>query len=263
MTGKENQHDAALLGRAEKHLDQEIHRFMRIWIQTLVPPVITMTLYFVIFGNLIGSRIGEMHGFTYMQFIVPGLIMMAVITNAYANVASSFFSAKFQRNIEELLVAPVPTHVVIAGYVGGGVARGLCVGILVTAISLFFVPFQVHSWIFVALTLVLTAVLFSLAGLLNAVFAKTFDDISLIPTFVLTPLTYLGGVFYSLTLLPPFWQGLSHLNPIVYMISGFRYGFLGINDVPLATTFGVLVVFIVAFYLLCWYLIQRGRGLRS
>ena len=161
---------------------KEIHRFMRIWVQTLVPPVITMTLYFVIFGNLIGSRIGEMHGFTYMQFIVPGLIMMAVITNAYANVASSFFSAKFQRNIEELLVAPVPTHVIIAGYVGGGVARGLCVGILVTAVSLFFVPFQVHSWLFVALTLLLTAVLFSLAGLLNAVFAKTFDDISLIPT---------------------------------------------------------------------------------
>ena len=150
-----------------------------------------------------------------------------------------------------------------AGFVGGGVARGLCVGVLVTAISLFFVPFQVHSWLFVALTLVLTAILFSLAGLLNAVFAKTFDDISLIPTFVLTPLTYLGGVFYSLTLLPPFWQGLSQLNPIVYMISGFRYGFLGIHDVPLVTTFGVLVVFIVVFYLLCWSLIQRGRGLRS
>ena len=192
---------------------KEINRFMRIWVQTLVPPVITMTLYFIIFGNLIGSRIGEMHGFTYMQFIVPGLIMMAVITNAYANVASSFFSAKFQRNIEELLVAPVPTHVIIAGYVGGGVARGLCVGILVTAVSLFFVPFQVHSWLFVALTLL--------------------------------------------------WQGLSHLNPIVYMISGFRFGFLGINDVPLVTTFAVLVVFIVAFYLLCWSLIQRGRGLRS
>ncbi|WP_058912307.1 ABC transporter permease [Entomohabitans teleogrylli] len=242
---------------------KEIHRFMRIWVQTLVPPVITMTLYFIIFGNLIGSRIGEMHGFTYMQFIVPGLIMMAVITNSYANVASSFFSAKFQRNIEELLVAPVPTHIIIAGYVGGGVARGLCVGVLVTAISLFFVPFQVHSWLFVGLTLVLTAVLFSLAGLLNAVFAKTFDDISLIPTFVLTPLTYLGGVFYSLTLLPPFWQALSQLNPIVYMISGFRFGFLGISDVPLLFSVAVLVIFILAFYLLCWYLIQRGRGLRS
>ncbi|AUX73596.1 ABC transporter permease [Erwinia pyrifoliae] len=242
---------------------KEVDRFARIWIQTLVPPVITMTLYFIIFGNLIGSRIGEMHGFSYMQFIVPGLIMMAVITNAYANVVSSFFSAKFQRNIEELLVAPVPTHVIIAGYVGGGVARGICVGVLVTAISLFFVPFHVHSWLMVAVTLLLTAILFSLAGLLNAVFARTFDDISLIPTFVLTPLTYLGGVFYSLTLLPPVWQMVSKLNPIVYMISGFRYGFLGINDVPLAFTLGVLVVFILVFYVLVWFLIQRGSGLRT
>jgi len=242
---------------------KEINRFGRIWIQTLVPPVITMTLYFIIFGNLIGSQIGHMHGFTYMQFIVPGLIMMAVITNSYANVASSFFSAKFQRNIEELLVAPVPTHVVIAGYVGGGVARGICVGILVTAISLFFVPLVIHSWWVIALTLLLTAILFSLGGLLNAVFATTFDDISLIPTFVLTPLTYLGVVFYSLTLLPPIWQAISKLNPIVYMISGFRYGFLGITDVPLVFTMGVLLAFIAVFYLLAWYLIERGRGLRS
>ncbi|CAM3629447.1 ABC transporter permease [Rouxiella silvae] len=242
---------------------KEINRFGRIWVQTLVPPVITMSLYFVIFGNLIGSRIGDMHGFSYMQFIVPGLIMMSVITNSYANVASSFFSAKFQRNIEELLVAPVPTHVVIAGYVGGGVARGICVGILVTVISMFFVHLTIHSWWVIALTLLLTAILFSLGGLLNAVFATTFDDISLIPTFVLTPLTYLGGVFYSLTLLPPFWQAVSKLNPIVYMISGFRYGFLGISDVPLVFTLGVLVAFIVAFYLLAWYLIERGRGLRT
>jgi ABC-2 type transport system permease protein len=242
---------------------KEINRFGRIWVQTLVPPVITMSLYFVIFGNLIGSRIGDMHGFSYMQFIVPGLIMMSVITNSYANVASSFFSAKFQRNIEELLVAPVPTHVVIAGYVGGGVARGICVGILVTVISLFFVHLTVHSWWVIALTLLLTAILFSLGGLLNAVFATTFDDISLIPTFVLTPLTYLGGVFYSLTLLPPIWQAISKLNPIVYMISGFRYGFLGISDVPLVFTMAVLVAFIVVFYLLAWYLIERGRGLRS
>lgn len=181
---------------------KEITRFARIWIQTLVPPVITMSLYFVIFGNLIGSRIGDMGGFDYMQFIVPGLIMMAVITNSYANVAASFFGAKFQRSIEELLVAPVPTHIVIVGYVGGGVARGICVGILVTIVSLFFVPLHVHSWSMIALTLMLTAILFSLGGLLNAVFAKTFDDISLVPTFVLTPLTYLGGVFYSLALLP-------------------------------------------------------------
>ncbi|MBG6242149.1 MAG: ABC transporter permease [Candidatus Symbiopectobacterium sp. Dall1.0] len=242
---------------------KEINRFSRIWIQTLVPPVITMTLYFIIFGSLIGSRIGEMHGFDYMQFIVPGLIMMSVITNAYANVAASFFSAKFQRNIEELLVAPVPTHIIIAGYVGGGVARGVCVGVLVTAVSLFFVPLHVHAWWVVVATLLLTAVLFSLAGLLNAVFAKTFDDISLIPTFVLTPLTYLGGVFYSLTLLPPFWQAVSKLNPVVYMISGFRYGFLCIQDVPLAFTMAVLLVFILVFYVLAWWLIERGRGLRS
>lgn len=242
---------------------KEITRFVRIWIQTLLPPVITMSLYFVIFGNLIGSRIGNMHNFSYMQFIVPGLIMMSVITNAYANVVSSFFSAKFQRNIEELLVAPVPTHVIIAGYVGGGVARGLCVGILVTAVSLFFVPLHVHSWVAIVVTLFFTSVLFSLAGLLNAVFARNFDDINLIPTFVLTPLTYLGGVFYSLTLLPEFWQVVSKLNPVVYMVSGFRYGFLGIADVPLSLTMSVLVLLIVIFYLFAWYLIQSGRGLRS
>lgn len=242
---------------------KEISRFSRIWIQTLVPPVITMLLYFIIFGNLIGSRIGDMGGVGYMQFIVPGLIMMAVITNSYANVAASFFTAKFQRNIEELLVAPVPGHVVIAGYVGGGVARGVCVGVLVTIISLFFVPLQVHAWWMVLLTLLLTVILFSLCGLLNAIFAKTFDDISLIPTFVLTPLTYLGGVFYSLTLLPPFWQVVSKLNPIVYMVSGFRYGFLGITDVSLPVTIGVLVVFISISYWLTWYLIKCGYGLRS
>ncbi|AEW44438.1 antibiotic transport system permease protein [Serratia symbiotica str. 'Cinara cedri'] len=242
---------------------KEVHRFARIWIQTLVPPVITMALYFIIFGNLIGARIGGMCGFSYMQFIVPGLIMMTVITNSYANVASSFFSAKFQRNIEELLVSPVTSHVVIAGYVGGGVARGICVGMFVTTISMFFVSLHVYAWWAVVLTLLLTAILFSLAGLINAVFATTFDDISLIPTFALTPLTYLGGVFYSLTLLPPFWQTLSKLNPIVYMISGFRYGFLGIVDVPLALTIVVLIGFIVIFYLLSWYLINEGCGLRS
>ncbi|AIR71026.1 MULTISPECIES: ABC transporter permease [Dickeya] len=242
---------------------KEVNRFARIWIQTLVPPVITMSLYFIIFGNLIGTRIGEMNGFSYMQFIVPGLIMMSVITNAYANVASSFFSAKFQRNIEELLVAPVPTHIIIAGYVGGGMARGICVGVLVTAVSLFFVPLHVHAWWMVVVTLLLTSMLFSLAGLINAVFAKTFDDISLIPTFVLTPLTYLGGVFYSLSLLSPFWQAVSKLNPIVYMISGFRFGFLGIHDVPLPLTLAVLLAFIAVFYGLSWWLIERGRGLRS
>lgn len=177
--------------------------------------------------------------------------------------AASFFSAKFQRSIEELLVAPVPTHVIIAGYVGGGVARGVCVGFLVTLVSLFFVPLVVNSWLAVVMTLLCTAVLFALGGLINAVYARTFDDISLVPTFVLTPLTYLGGVFYALSLLPPFWQVVSKLNPIVYMISGFRYGFLGIHDVPLAQTFAVLLGFIAVLYLMAWYLIERGRGLRS
>ncbi|NHB94204.1 ABC transporter permease [Photorhabdus cinerea] len=242
---------------------KEITRFGRIWVQTLLPPVITMSLYFIIFGSLIGSRIGEMGGVDYMQFIVPGLIMMAVITNSYANVSSSFFGAKFQRSIEELLVAPVPTHIVITGFVGGGVARGVCVGILVTLVSLFFVPLHIHSWWMIVVTLLMTSILFSLGGLLNSIFAKTFDDISIIPTFVLAPLTYLGGVFYSLTLLPPFWQAVSKLNPIVYMISGFRYGFLGITDVSLVTTLGVLTAFIVVFYLVAWYLIETGRGLRT
>ncbi|KER02267.1 ABC transporter permease [Photorhabdus temperata] len=242
---------------------KEITRFGRIWVQTLLPPVITMSLYFIIFGSLIGSRIGKMGGVDYMQFIVPGLIMMAVITNSYANVSSSFFGAKFQRSIEELLVAPVPTHIVIAGFVGGGVARGVCVGILVTLVSLFFVPLHIHAWWMIVVTLLMTSILFSLGGLLNSIFAKTFDDISIIPTFVLTPLTYLGGVFYSLTLLPPFWQAVSKLNPIVYMISGFRYGFLGITDVSLTITLGVLTAFIAVFYFVAWYLIETGRGLRT
>ncbi|ETS29671.1 ABC transporter permease [Photorhabdus temperata] len=242
---------------------KEITRFGRIWVQTLLPPVITMSLYFVIFGSLIGSRIGQMGGVDYMQFIVPGLIMMAVITNSYANVSSSFFGAKFQRSIEELLVAPVPTHIVIAGFVGGGVARGVCVGILVTLVSLFFVPLHIHAWWMIVVTLLMTSILFSLGGLLNSIFAKTFDDISIIPTFVLTPLTYLGGVFYSLTLLPPFWQAVSKLNPIVYMISGFRYGFMGITDVSLTVTLGVLTAFIAVFYFVAWYLIETGRGLRT
>ncbi|MWN89342.1 ABC transporter permease [Gilliamella sp. Pra-s65] len=242
---------------------KEVTRFLRIWIQTLIPPVITMSLYFIIFGNLIGSRVGDMGGFSYMAFIVPGLIMMSVITNSYTNVCSSFFSAKFQRNIEELLVAPVPTHILILGYVGGGVMRGILTGILVTIVSLFFVRYEVHSWLFIICILLLTSILFSLAGLLNAVFAKTFDDISLIPTFVLTPLTYLGGVFYSISMLPIFWQWLSKINPIVYMINGFRYGFLGVTDVPLWITFLMLILFVTLLYVIAWRLIENGRGLRS
>ncbi|MEI4220128.1 MAG: ABC transporter permease [Candidatus Dasytiphilus stammeri] len=244
-------------------LNKEINRFLRLWIQTLMPPVITMTLYFIIFGNLLGTRLSKIHTFNYLQFIVPGLILMAVITNSYSNVASSFFSARFQRNIEELLVAPVPTHIIILGYVGGGIARGVFVGLLVTMVSIFLVSIPIHSWIMIIFTLLLTVVIFSLAGLLNALFATNFDDISLIPTFILTPLTYLGGVFYSINQLPPFWQKMSKFNPIVYMISGFRYGFLGITEVPLILTMLVLLILVVILYLVVWILIHRGFGLRN
>ncbi|EOH95155.1 ABC transporter permease [Enterococcus haemoperoxidus ATCC BAA-382] len=242
---------------------KETNRYLRIWVQTLVPPVITTSLYFVIFGNLIGGRIGQMEGFSYMEFIVPGLIMMSVITSSYANVSSSFFSQKFQKNIEELLVAPVPTHIIIWGFVFGGLGRSVLVGTLVTMISLFFVPLHVYSWSIVIITLLMTAILFSLAGLLNGIFAQSFDDVSIVPTFVLQPLTYLGGVFYAISMLPPIWQSISKINPIVYMISGFRYGFLGTIDVPIIFSMIILILFISVLYAVCWYLIDRGRGLRS
>jgi ABC-2 type transport system permease protein len=244
-------------------LIKEITRFTRIWVQTRVPPAITMTLYFLIFGNLVGSRIGVMGGVSYMEFIAPGLIMMSVITNSYSNVASSFFSAKFQRNLEELIVAPVPHYVMIAGYVGGGVARGLCVGFIVTLVAMCFVDLSVQHLGLVAVTVFMTSVLFALGGLINAVFAKSFDDISIIPTFVLTPLTYLGGVFYSLSLLPDFWRGVSALNPVVYMINLFRYGFLGTADLSLWLSFGVMLGFCAGLWYLAYYLISRGIGLRS
>lgn len=244
-------------------LTKETNRFLRIWVQTLVPPAITMSLYFVIFGNLIGSRVGNMGGFSYMEFIVPGLIMMSVITNSYANVASSFFSAKFQRNIEELLVAPVPNYIIVLGYIGGGMARGMLVGLIVTVLSLFFVTIQIHNIFIIILTVLLTSMLFSLGGLINAVHARSFDDISIIPTFVLTPLTYLGGVFYSLTLLPGFWQQVAALNPVVYMVNAFRYGFLGISDVSLWLSFAVVLVFIIVLFSYAMHLINRGTGLRS
>lgn len=243
--------------------DKETNRYLRIWVQTLVPPVITTSLYFIIFGKMIGGRIGEMGGFSYMEFIVPGLIMMSVITSSYANVSSSFYSQKFQKNIEELLVAPVPTHVIIWGFVAGGLGRSILVGSLVTVVSLFFVPLQVHSWLMVIMTFLMTAILFSLAGLINGVFAQSYDDVSIVPTFVLQPLTYLGGVFYAISMLPPFWQAVSKVNPIVYMISGFRYGLLGVADVPIMVSAIILIVFILVLYTVCWYLIDRGIGLRS
>ncbi|MFB1016256.1 MAG: ABC transporter permease [Alteromonadaceae bacterium] len=244
-------------------LHKEVHRFMRIWVQTLVPPAITISLYFVIFGTLIGSRIGDMGGIDYMSFIVPGLIMMSVITNSYSNVASSFFSAKWQRNVEEMLVAPVPNWVIVAGYVGGGMIRGMLVGLIVTVVSLLFVDLQIHNiWVIIA-TVCLTSAVFALGGLINAIFANSFDDISIIPTFILTPLTYLGGVFYSISLLPEFWQGVSQINPIVYMVNAFRYGFLGISDVNLTAAFLVLLTFVVVLYSIAMTLISKGIGLRS
>ena len=242
---------------------KECTRFLRIWVQTLVPPAITMSLYFVIFGSLIGKRIGEMGGFSYMEFIVPGLIMMSVITNSYANVSSSFFSAKFQRNIEELLVAPVPNWIIVLGFVGGGVARAILIGIIVTCVSLLFVDIKIYNFAIIIITLLLTSSLFATAGLINAIFAKTFDDISMVPTFVLTPLTYLGGVFYSLTLLPEFWQWVSKANPIVYMVNGFRYGFLGVSDVNHYVSLGLLVGFNVILFTVAYQLINRGVGIRS
>lgn len=242
---------------------KEIHRFMRIWVQTLVPPVITMALYFVIFGALIGSRIGEMDGFSYMSFVVPGLIMMSVITNSYSNVVSSFYSAKFQHNIEELLVSPTPNYVILLGFVMGGVVRGLLVGLIVTVVSLFFTDLQVQHLGITAAIVLMTATLFSLMGFVNAVYANSFDDISIIPTFVLTPLTYLGGVFYSISLLPEFWQGVSMLNPVLYMVNAFRYGVLGVSDINIAFAFIGLTIFIVALTAYCLYLLKTGKRLRA
>lgn len=242
---------------------KEIRRFTRIWVQTLLPPAITMTLYFVIFGNLVGRNIGSMGGYSYMQFIVPGLIMMSVITNSYANVVSSFFGAKFQRSIEELLVSPVPPSIILIGFVLGGVARGLAVGLIVTLLSLFFSDLSLHHTFVMIYSVFMTAVLFSLGGFINAVYAKTFDDVSIVPTFVLTPLTYLGGVFYSMTLLSPFWQGVSYLNPIVYMVNAFRYGVLGHSDVSIVASLSFITVLVVILYVVALRLLQQGTGMRE
>ncbi|TVQ72790.1 MAG: ABC transporter permease [Chromatiaceae bacterium] len=242
---------------------KEVLRFSRIWIQTILPPVITMGLYFIIFGGLIGSRIGEMEGIRYMDFIVPGLIMMAVITNAYSNVVSSFYSAKFQRHLEEMLVSPVPNYLIILGFVAGGVCRGLAVGVAVTLISMIFSPLAIHNLAVTLSVVVLTATLFALAGLINGVFARSFDDISIVPTFILTPLTYLGGVFYSITLLPEFWQGASMLNPILYMVNAFRYGFLGVADIGLATSYGIIIGFVLVLYGVALFLLNKGVGIRN
>jgi len=242
---------------------KEITRIVRIWSQTLLPPAITMTLYFVIFGNLIGSRIGEMGGFDYMSFIVPGLVMMAVITSSYGNMVSSFFGAKFAKHVEELLISPMPNWAILVGYVSGSLFRGLAVGLIVTLISLFFTEIQVHNVWIVLSTVILTSVVFSLGGFINAAFAKKFDDIAIIPTFVLTPLTYLGGVFYSITLLPDFWQKVSLINPVLYMVNTFRYGFLGVSDINVGVAYGIIIAFVLILGFISWYILHKGIGLRS
>ncbi len=242
---------------------KEIIRIFRIWLQTLVPPVIMITLYFIIFGGFIGSQLDSIEGYSYMAFIAPGLIMMAIITNSYTNTVSSFFSAKFQKNIEEMLVSPTPNWVIILGYVAGGMTRGLSVGVLVSMVSLFFVRLPVSHGGHVILFAVLTSFVFSLAGMINGILAKKFDDVSIIPTFVITPMTYLGGVFYSIALLPQLWQTLSKANPIIYMVGGFRYGFLGISDISAWTGLGMLVLFSILLFSTNLYLLKKGIGIRT
>lgn len=242
---------------------KEFLRFIRIWKQTVLPPMITTGLYFIIFGNLIGERIGTMDGYEYIDFIVPGLILMAVITQSYANTVSSFYMAKFQKHIEEMMVSPTPNYIIVLGYTGGGIARGLIVGVAVTIVSMIFTQLNIHNIAILLSIVILTATLFSLAGIINAVYARTFDDISIIPTFILTPLTYLGGIFYSITLLPEFWQNVSLANPILYMINAFRYGFIGVSDINLLVSYSIIIGFIVMLYLYCLHILNKGTGIRS
>lgn len=244
-------------------LIKEINRFFRVWTQTILPSAITMTLYFVIFGHLMGQRIGDLDGVPYTQYIAPGLIMMSVITNSYANVTTSFFLAKFQRSIEELLVSPMPNYIILFGYVGGAVLRGLVVGLVVTIISVIFAKFTIHHVGIMLLMVFLSALLFSLAGFVNAVFAKKFDDIAIVPTFILTPLTYLGGVFFSVNMLPPFWKALSFTNPILYMVNAFRYGILGVSDVSVECALLIVVTIIVLLAGVGLYLLDKGIGIRT
>jgi ABC-2 type transport system permease protein len=243
---------------------KEVIRVIRIWVQTIVPPAITMTLYFIIFGNLIGRRIGTMDGFDYMQYIAPGLIMMSVITNSYGNVVSSFFGAKFGGHIEEMLVSPMSNATIIIGHVAGGVIRGLLVGLVVTIIALGFTDDLSIEHPLITLSMVLlTSTVFALAGFINAIFANKFDDISIVPTFILTPLTYLGGVFYSISLLPEFWQNVSLANPILYMVNAFRYGILGVSDISISHAYLIVGVFVIGLFTTCLLLLNRGIGIRE
>ena len=244
-------------------VDKEITRILRIWMQTLLPSAITMSLYFIIFGQFIGSQVRDIDGFSYMEFIVPGIVMMAVITNSFTNVVSTFFFSKFQRSIDEILISPTPNWVILTGYVTGGVFRGLFVGIIVLAISLFFTNLQIHNLAVIVVFILLTAIVFSLGGFLNAILAKKMDQVSIVPIFVLTPLTYLGGVFYSIKVLPEFWQGVSLLNPILYMVNGFRFGFLGISDINVWIGFWMLVLFTVVLFYINLYLLKKGIGIKT
>lgn len=242
---------------------KEVVRVLRIWVQTIVPPAITMTLYFIIFGNLIGRRIGTMDGFDYMQYIAPGLIMMSVITSSYGNVVSSFFGAKFGRHLEEMLISPMSNATIIIGHVAGGVLRGVLIGILVTIIALFFTKLEVRHPLVTVSIVLLSSIVFALAGFINAVFARKFDDISIVPTFVLTPLTYLGGVFYSISMLPEFWQKVSLANPILYMVNAFRFGILGTSDIGIGTAYVILMCFVIVLFTACVQLMRHGVGIRE
>ncbi len=242
---------------------KELRRIVRIWVQTLVPPVIQMTLYFLIFGYVIGSRVGRMGGFQYMAYVAPGLIMMSVISNSYLNVVSSFFGAKFARHVEELLVSPLPNVLILLGYMAGGMARGLMVGAIVTLVASLLTTLPIaHPWIIITAAL-MTAAVFALGGFLNALFATKFDDISIIPTFIITPLQYLGGVFYSIALLPPFWQHLTRVDPLLYMIETLRYGFLGVSDTGIGAAYAIMGGFLVVLFFLSLWLLRRGSGLKT
>lgn len=242
---------------------REILRFMRIWSQTLLPPAITMSLYFIIFGKFIGSQLNQIDGFDYIQFIVPGLVMMSIMTNAYSNTSSSFFLTKFNKSIEEMLVSPMPNLVILLGFMIGGTIRGILVGTIVLLVSLCFTYIPIYNIGILFLMALLAAMVFSLGGLINAIFARRFDDIAFVPTFVLTPLTYLGGVFYSIHQLPPFWQHVSLFNPILNMVDTFRFGMLGISDVNVFLGFSLVMIFFIVLF--CWalYLLKNGTGIKN
>ena len=244
-------------------LRREILRFMRIWIQTLLPPAVTTMLYCVIFGELVGRQLMGVGSYSYMEYIIPGLILMTVITNSYSNVVTSFYSTRFHKNIEEMLISPMPAYVLMIGFVAGGMARGLVVGLVVWVVSLTFatLPFPNLGLTFVVL--LLTSAVFSVAGLINGIYARSFDGISIIPTFILMPLTYLGGVFYSVEILPEFWRNITLFNPIFYMIDVFRHGSMGFSDVDVLQSLIILTACLIVLATACLQLLVRGVRIRN